>query len=134
MRNCLIVFLVLTNAATGYALFQGIDEYERVRTQFVEARQKIAEIESTKTTDFERENYGQECVKWLREEGTKDGKRDGEFYLGRSWKKYGQMVFEVIVPKDQIGRKTGNFLCTFDAQSGMMYSLEGPAQERWMFY
>lgn len=120
MTNYPVMALVITNVATGAMLY--------------DTKTKLDALTATKTSNGERDVYGAACVDWLKEEGEKVGERDGEFYLGRSWKKHGQLVFEVIVPKDEEGKKRGDAVCTYDVQSGMLYAYYGPAREEWMFY
>lgn len=120
MKNFLFALLIITNAATAYELWV--------------SKQRIHILTSQKTTEREREVYGEACLDWLQEEGKETHKREGDFYLGRSWKKHGQLVFEVIGPNDEFRKKNGDPICTYDKQSGMMYSHFGSAKERWMFY
>ncbi|WP_146170682.1 hypothetical protein [Cereibacter changlensis] len=124
MKDVVIVILVLV---LGYAGLLVLEKNEQIE-------QMIAIRDETRTTMAERTSFGEGCVSWLKEEGEKEGKREGEFYLGRSWRKHGQMVFEVVVPKDEFGLKSGSALCTYDEQSGMMYSYWGENRNIWMFY
>ena len=124
MKDIVILALLATNGFTGYAFYNSHKEQS----------EEIAELTSTRTTDSERELYGNACVKWLSDEGAKEGTRAGEFYLGRSWRKHGQLVFEVISPTDEIGKQKGDALCLYDMQSGMMYSYTGSARDAWLFY
>lgn len=121
------VFIALLVLALGYAGSLVLEKNEQIERM-------VAAANETKTTVAERTSFGEACVRWLKEEGEAEGKREGEFYLGRSWKKHGQMVFEVVVPRDEIGLKSGSALCTYDEQSGMMYSYWGANQNTWMFY
>ncbi|PJF10792.1 hypothetical protein [Pseudorhodobacter sp. MZDSW-24AT] len=124
MKDALIIILLATNAVTGFAFY----ELEKKTSE------EILTLKSTSTTSAERDIYGNSCVKWLAEEGAKEGTRTGEFYLGRSWRKHGQLVFEVISPQDDIGKARGDALCTYDIQSGMMYSYTGSSRSTWLFY
>jgi len=127
MKNCAALIFLISTAALGALYLDGQQKLDV-------AEAKLAALEATKTTDAERARYGQACLDWHKQEGEKDGKRDGEFFLGRSWKKHGQLVFEVVMPKDEIGKRTGDAICTYDVQSGMMYSYTGGSREIWMFY
>lgn len=126
MSRTIIAVLVVTNLATGYQLYVSNQRYQ-------------AAI-SNKTTDREREVYGAACVDWLKEKVTDS---DVTLALGRSWKKHGQLVFEVIPSTDkawEAARKhipegeSPAVLCTYDTQSGLMYPILGDERERWMFY
>lgn len=126
MSRTLVTLLVITNLATGYQAW-------------VYHQRHQAAI-SDKTTDRERETYGTACVDWLNEKSTDD---DITLALGRSWKKHGQLVFEVIPATDKDWEtarkkfpddKSLSLLCTYDKQSGMMYPIVGDERERWMFY
>jgi hypothetical protein len=126
MSKGIITLLIVTNLATGYQAW-------------VYHQRHQAAI-SDKTTDREREIYGAACVDWLSEKVTED---DITLALGRSWKKHGQLVFEVIPATDEAweaARKltpdgeSPTVICTYDKQSGMMYPVLGDERERWMFY
>lgn len=126
MSRTIITLLVVTNLATGYQAW-------------VYHQRHQAAI-SDKTTDQDRDIYGAACVDWLNETTTEN---DLTLALGRSWKKHGQLVFEVVPATEKdwetVREKkpfgdTPSLLCTYDKQSGMMYSVVGPEQERWMFY
>ena len=126
MSRTLIALLVVTNAATGYELYRYNQRYE-------------AAI-SNQTTSREREIGGEACVKWLSEKVV-DTKIN--LAVGRSWKKHGQLVFEVMPASDEdwkLARETmtddefPSVLCTYDKQSGVMYAVQGAERERWMFY
>ncbi|MCE8523355.1 hypothetical protein KBY30_20390 [Ruegeria pomeroyi] len=120
MKKLVFALLLVTNVATAYELWV--------------SKLKIQTLTSNRTTDKEREVFGEACVSWLSEKGREEDNREGEFYLGRSWKKHGQLVFEVIGPKDAFRDQKGEAICTYDKQSGIMYAYYGPAQERWLFY
>ncbi|NVO55093.1 hypothetical protein HW561_04720 [Rhodobacteraceae bacterium B1Z28] len=120
MKKFAIPLLIIANIAAAYGLW--------------EREMKIRSLEATNTTLGERDAYGEACVRWLRETAKEEDEREGEFYLGRSWRKHGQLVFEVIGPRDDISAKRGDALCTYDKQSGMMYSYYGASKETWMFY
>lgn len=126
MSRTIIALLVATNIATGYSYFQYRDAYRQVI--------------SDKTTDYERQTYGAGCVDWINKDAVK---REVTFALGRSWKKHGQFVFEIIAAPSQdwevIREKLHpdekpSFLCTLDKQSGVMYAVIGDERERWMFF
>lgn len=119
MKKLAIPLLIVSNIVTAYGLW--------------EREMKIRALESTKTTDWEREAYGEACVEWLQKKAKDEG-REGEFILGRSWKKHGQLVFEVVGPDDEIRSEHGYALCTYDIQSHMMYAHYGKNRETWMFY
>jgi hypothetical protein len=119
MKNLTIAFLILVNIATAYGLW--------------EKELKIRALESNKTTNREREVYGEACVKLLRGIGEEQG-REGEFFLGRSWKKHGQLVFEVVGPRDETFEKNGIPLCVYDTQSNLMYQHYGDGRKPWLFY
>lgn len=126
MKNTVFWLAIIACAYFGYK-WQETSDQLRIAT-------------SNQTTDREREAYGAACVDWRNEE-TKE--RKIKLALGRSWKKHGQMVFEIIpaheedwkvvtekVPQDELPAA----LCTFDRQSGTMYVAFGSNRERWMFY
>lgn len=126
MSRTLIALLILTNAGTGYSYYQYREAYRAAV--------------STETTSQERETFGAGCVDWINE---KADEREVIFSLGRSWKKHGQMVFEMIVAPDQEWEvvreklhpdELPSFLCTLDRQSGVMFVVTGEERERWMFY
>jgi hypothetical protein len=126
MGKTVTTLLVATNILTGLGFYE-----------FYTLHQKHLQ---TRTTNQEREIYGSECVDW-RNEQTKD--RGIKLILARSWKKYGQMVFEVVPAHDQdwttVTKKVPSselpaVLCTSDAQSGVMYVVSGDERKKWMFY
>ena len=126
MSRTLIALLIVTNVATGYQAW-------------VYHQRHQAAI-SNKTTDWERDVYGAACVNWLNEKATET---EITLALGRSWKKHGQLVFEVVPATDkdwETARKkipdetSRSLLCIYDTQSGMMYPAVGTERERWMFY
>lgn len=126
MKNVILLLLLLS---TGY-----------YAVKLQETREKLAEANSTKTTDYEREEYGASCVDWLNKQM---GEPAFKLALARSWKKNGQMVFEVIPASEEDwkiarekfpGDETLSILCTYDKQSGMMFPVTGPERDRWMFY
>ncbi|WP_137111948.1 hypothetical protein [Rhodobacter sp. SY28-1] len=128
MSRSIVALLVVTNLATGYQAW-------------VYHQRHQAAI-SDKTTDQEREVYGSSCLDWLTEK-VKTGKYEGlELALARSWKKHGQLVFE-IVPTEETSEELkaemkrqewDGVLCTYDKQSGTMVTYNGEERDRWMFY
>lgn len=126
MSRTVIALLVVTNLATGYQAWVYHQRYQAAV--------------SNKTTDRERDSYGIACLEFL----NKKAKERGYFFdLGRSWKKHGQMVFEIMPATDKdwtTARETlpngasPVILCTYDKQSGLMVPIVGEEQERWMFY
>lgn len=126
MKNILILILVLSNAATAYLFFtDNLMKNSIIKSLNV----KIEELTANTTTESERENYGKACVDWLKENKSEDG-----FQLGRSWKKHGQLVFEVLPPQEENGKNGETLICTVDVQSGVMFAYEGQARDEWMFY
>ncbi|MBL4917448.1 hypothetical protein [Szabonella alba] len=126
MSRTLIAILVVTNLATGYQLYVTNHRYQATV--------------SDKVTDRERDVYGTACVDWLNGKATERG---FTLALGRSWKKHGQLIFEIIPASDKdwtIARDrmpnddSPSMLCTYDKQSRMMYPVVGEERERWMFY
>lgn len=86
------------------------------------------------TTDIERETYGQECVDWMLENAKKAGHENAALKLARSWRKHGQMVFEVVADWDQDEFKVEDSLCVIDLQSGMFFTYGGISKKPWLFY
>ena len=126
MSRALIALLILTNAGTGYSYYQYKEAY----------RQAV----SDKTTDEERRVWGSDCLDWRNDE-TKT--RGVKLALGRSWKKHGQLVFEIVPTSDEkwelVVEKVPESelpysLCVSDKQSGMLYLVTGNERDRWMFY
>lgn len=126
MSRALAVVLIVTNLITGYELYRCHKRYEAAV--------------SDKTTNHERDRYGAACVDWLND---KTKEREVTLALGRSWKKHGQMVFEVMPASEkdwETARKKMSdtelpaILCTYDRQSGMMVAVVGDERDSWMFY
>lgn len=126
MSRGIIALLIVTNLATGY--------------QMLVYKQRLDLAVSNKTTDFERDNYGQGCVDWINEE---QKEREIPMVLGRSWKKHGQLVFEIMPNHDQDWKVVREkipeaelpvLLCTYDVQSGIMVAVIGDERDQWMFY
>ncbi|MBL4928005.1 hypothetical protein [Fuscibacter oryzae] len=126
MSRTLTALLIVTNVATGY---QAWIYYQRHQAAI-----------SSKTTDREREVFGAACVDWLNE---KTKEREVSLAVGRSWKKHGQLVFEIIPASGQDWAKVVEKLpaeelpaviCTYDRQSGVMFAATGSERDRWMFY
>lgn len=120
MSNGLVTLLVATNLATGAGFYH-----------FYQLDQKHTE---TRTTDVERENFGKGCVDWLNEDFKPESKAGSKLYLGRSWRKHGQMVFEIFSEPDLKPEERVDALCTYDLQSGMMFQFRGASRDMWMFY
>ena len=131
MKNFLLFVLVLTNAATGFL-------YWDTKVQLTALQSDVVDATVTRTSNVERDFGGGQCVKGLEtQQIEKDRPGESAYKLGRSWKKYGQWVFEVVVADaatNETGDPADDFLCTYDPQSGLMYFLQGDAKERWMFY
>lgn len=124
MSSPITTLLVVSNIATGAALFH-----------FYQLDQQHSE---TRTTDSERAQFGQACVDWISDQ-SKEAKTTGEakdpkLWLGRSWRKHGQMVFEVFSDPDTETSELVEILCTYDKQSGTMFAYERASRDMWMFY
>lgn len=126
MERILIAGLIATNLATGLTAFYYYDMH------------KVAT--ANQTSDREREEFGWQCTSWLNEE-TKE--REIELVLGRSWKKHGQLVFEIMpdhdIDREKVREKVSPselpaILCTYDKQSGLMHAITGKEREKWTFY
>lgn len=126
MSRVAIALLIVTNLATGY--------------QMLVYKQRLELAVSDRTTNLDRDTYGKGCVDWLNEQ---DKERGITLTLGRSWKKHGQYVFEIIpdskedwkevlekVPETELPA----MLCTYDGQSGIMVAITGDERDQWMFY
>ena len=105
MSRTLATVLAITNLFTGYELYHSHQRYQAAV--------------STQTTNREREDSGQEKA---------------AYKLARSWRKHGQMVFEVVADWNQTEFKSDDALCVVDMQSGMNFSYSGAARDPWLFY
>ncbi|MGA0539046.1 hypothetical protein [Neotabrizicola sp. VNH66] len=120
MSRILIVGLLISNAATGYGFYQ--------------YKQAYAQVTSNMTTNQERASYGARCVEWIEEWIAEKSDEDAGLFLGRSWRKHGQLVFEVYSDPKLKPETSVELLCVADAQSGMMFSYSGEDRSRWMFF
>lgn len=120
MSRALITVLIFTNLATGYSYYENREAY--------------LNAVSDKTTISERETYGTRCVEWFTETIKVKDDKDAGFFLGRSWRKHGQLVFEVFSDTNLRPEISIERLCTYDKQSGMMFAISDADRDRWMFY
>ncbi len=120
MKNLLILILLCTSLGAAAALY--------------EAKAKIAGYEANKTTDQERALYGEECVIWFTERAEKAGYEKPAYKLARSWRKHGQMVFEIVADWNQSDFISEEALCVVDQQSNVLRSYNGASREPWLFY
>lgn len=120
MKQDIVRILVITNiialGAVGYFYNQ------------------INQVNSVRTTDVERETYGAECVKWITDSYQSAGEDNAAFVLARSWRKHGQMVFEIHPDWDQDEFRGEDVLCVVDKQSGFQFRYTGISREPWLFY
>jgi hypothetical protein len=120
MSRTLATVLAITNLFTGYELYHSHQRYQAAV--------------STQTTNRERETYGQSCIDWFTEMAEDSGQEKAAYKLARSWRKHGQMVFEVVADWNQTEFKSDDALCVVDMQSGMNFSYSGAARDPWLFY
>lgn len=134
MKNLILFILLLTSVTLGATLHENSEKLAKLRIQLVSTEEQLAAANADTTTDEERRAYGPGCVSWLTEQAKKEGSTDAKPYLGRSWKKHGQLVFEIFGNPDAKPPLFMESLCVYDVQSGMMFRHTGAQRDMWMFY
>ncbi|MDO8985567.1 hypothetical protein [Cypionkella sp.] len=129
MKDFILFASILTAGILGFIVKQNADDLTSLKASLSSAETQLAAASADKVTAGERTAYGSICVDWIKDVEEKKGTK-GEYSLGRSWKKHGQFVFEVMTPAEG-----GNMVvCTYDEQSGVVVRPADSERSIWMFY
>lgn len=129
MKDHILFALLISTLALAFMLKKNTEEIDQLKSRLIMSELQLAKATENKATLDERNTFGPSCVNWIKELEEAKGTK-GDFSLGRSWKKHGQLVFEVMTPKDADNMT----LCLYDEQSGIMVLPPESERRVWMFY
>lgn len=76
-------------------------------------------LQSGRISDADRAKYGAECSQWIGSEFGSDS-LGSLASIGDSWVKDGKLVFEVLVPQDDL-TSSSVYLCVVDKKEGQLF-------------